>query len=69
MPVVSDLISLQSCQPKENIIIHLCDLLAVKKNRPVTNPNASEGGISIDLQRLQMCHFVVAARFVKSILH
>lgn len=53
---------------ERNIIIHLCDVLAVKKIRPVTNPNASESGISINLQRLQMCHFVVAARFVKSIL-
>lgn len=34
----------------------------------VTDPDASENGISISLQRLQMCRFVVAAHFAKSIL-
>lgn len=66
---VLDLISIQNCQLKEiPLFSSFPSLLAVKMDQPVTNPDASENGISIYLQRLQMCHFVVAARFVKSIL-
>lgn len=67
--LVLGFISLQNCQVKEmSPFSSFPSVLAVKMDQPVTNPDASENGISIDLQRLQMCHFVVAALFVKSIL-
>lgn len=56
---------------ERNVIIYQlckCDLLAIKKDRPVTTPNTFENEILIYPQRLQMCHFVGADCFVKSIV-